>query len=110
MANLRLPIRDYAIQQSITALRDGVPVRVIALRLGVSPRTLHSWLERHPEAYKARLHAIANMRLAHDETGKRTAFWQEMRLRRLSLYREQHGINLRPARRKNQLLTPTAAR
>ncbi len=100
MPRPRHPLREQAIKQAVSDLRDAVPVHVTARRLGISTRTLSSWLQWHPGAYQARLFAIHNLPLARGLSPKQADFWKSMRLRRLSLYREQYNIKLRPVKRK----------
>ena len=87
MANHRIPNRDRIIADAIEGIRHNVAPSVIAARYGIHDRTIRHWLQWHPQAYQARISAIANLPFAHGQEKKRA--WHVARLlSRLSLYRQ----------------------
>ena len=77
-------IRANATMKAIAALRDGIPANVIAMTYGLKGRTLHRWLQRDPQAYRARLEAIySGRRFARGLSEKQLLFRKQQALRRL---------------------------
>ena len=86
--------RDAIILEAIKALEHGVKPRIIAERHGISYNTLSKWLRYNQDAYVAR-HKFIDDYLAHLQ-GKQRDWHKRMRLERLSLYRQLHGMPPNP--------------
>lgn len=98
-------IRDAIIREAIQALEHGVTPRTIALKHNIPYTTLCDWLRYNQDAYRARHLFIASY-LAPLQ-GKRRDWHLGMRLQRLSLYRQLHGMPPNPSSRRK---TPKPAK
>ena len=90
--------REHAINLVRTAAMQGVPTSTVARHLGLNPRTVQYWATRDRQTYQARLSAIhtPGLRFPRGMSDKARLRRTYFALRRLSLYRQEHGIKLRP--------------
>ena len=90
--------RQRALEQVRIDARQGIPASVTARRIGHNARTVQYWATRDRTVYNARLSAIhtPGLRFARDMSAWGRQRMVQVALRRLSLYRQEHGIKLRP--------------
>lgn len=89
--------RQRALEAVRQAARQGIPASVVARQIGLNARTVQYWATSDRTTYQARLSAIhSGLRFTRDNPENGRARLMSIFLRRLSLYRQEHGITLRP--------------
>jgi hypothetical protein len=90
--------RQHALEQVRIDASQGIPASVTARRIGINPNTIALWAKHDRTLYNVRLSAIytRGIRFQRDMSENARLRRTQFALRRLSLYRAEHGITLRP--------------